>query len=161
VFVRILSALSIACIAAAIALVVFGEDNNTPVVAVLVLAAFGITSLLGIRAGYHKARSIVSDASNFVRGDVQHARLVDVGDPKGIFWPKSELQLELEGEDGSVHRFEREVPVPFFIAWSHRLGKRFKLPLMQTDLSRLMAFELRREGMSVTVGRGGAPESPV
>ena len=159
--VRILSALSIACVAAAIALVVFGEDNNTPVVAVLVLAAFGITSLLAIRSGYHKARSIVSDASAFVRGDVQQARLVSVGDPKGIFWPKSELQLEIEGEDGTVHGFEREVPVPFFIAWSHRLGKRFNLPLMQTDLSQLMAFELRREGMSVSVGRGDAPEAPV
>ncbi len=159
--IRILSALSIACIAGAIALVVFGEDQNTPLVVVLVLAAFGITSLLAIRAGYLKARSIVSDASAFVRGDVQHARLIRVGDPKGIFWPKSTLELELEGEDGNTHRFERDVPVPFFIAWSHRLGKRFNLPLMRTDLSQLMAFELRREGMDVSVGRGGAPESPV
>ena len=38
--VRTLSALSIACIAVAIGLVVFGSDDNTPVVVVLVLAAF-------------------------------------------------------------------------------------------------------------------------
>jgi hypothetical protein len=162
VIVRTLSFLSIACIAVAIGLVVFGEDQNTPVVVVLVLAAFGITTLLGIRAGYHKARSVVRDASAFVRGDVQHARLVDVGDPKGVLWPKSTLQLELEGEDGQKHAFERDVPVPFVVAWSYRLGKRFNLPLARsTDLGSLMAFELRREGMDVTVGRGDAPESPV
>ena len=157
--VRVLSALSIACVAVAIALVVFGEDNNTPVVVVLVLAAFGITTLLAIRAGYLKARGIVSDATAFIRGPVQHGRLVGVDDPRGIFWPQSTLHLELEGQDGKVHQFERDVPVPFFIAWSHRIGRRFNLPFMRTDLSRLMAFELRREGMSVSVGRGGAPEA--
>ena len=161
-FVRILSALSIACVAGAIALVVFGEDHNTPLVVVLVLLAFGITTLLGLRAGYLKARSIVSDASAFVRGRVQHARLLGVGDPKGIFWPRSALELEFEGEDGKAHRFQREVPVPFFVAWSYRLGKRFNLPLLRsTDLTKLMALELRREGMSVSVGRASAPESPV
>jgi hypothetical protein len=161
VFVRILSALSIVCVVAAIALVVFGVDQSTPVVVALVLAVVGISTLLGLRAGYHKARSIISDASGFLGGNVQHARLVDVSDPKGIFWPKSTLELELEGEDGNRHRFQREVPVPFFVAWSHRLGRRFDLPLMRTDLSELMAFELRREGMDVSVGRSGAPKTPV
>jgi hypothetical protein len=157
VTVRILSWLSIACIAISVALVVFGEDNNTPVVAVLVLAALGITSLLALRAGYLKARGIVSDASSFISGNVQNARLVSIGDPKGIFWPKSSLHLELEGDDGNVHPFEREVPVPFFMAWTYRLGKRFNLPLMRsTDLSDLMAFQLRREGMSVSVERASA-----
>jgi hypothetical protein len=160
VVVRTLTWISIACIAGAIALVVLGE--NTPVAAVLVLLALGITSLLAIRAGYLKARSVVSDASNFIRGDVQHARLVRVDDPKGIFWPKSALHLELEAADGTIHPFEREVPVPFFMAWSYRLGKRFSMPwLGGTDLNELVAFQLRREGMKVSVGRSGAPESPV
>ena len=160
--VRTLSALSIACIAAAIALVVFDDDGDRRIVVILVLAAFGITTLLGIRAGYHKVRSVVSDAQSFIRGNVHNARLVGVSEPKGIFWPKSQLQLELEGEDGKVHPFEREVPVPFFMAWGYRLGRRFNLPLMRNiDLDELMAFELRREGMAVSVGRGGAPEAPV
>ena len=160
--VRTLSVLSIACIAGAIGLVVFGDDGNTPVVVVLVLAAFGITTLLGIRAGFMKARSVLRDAQAFISGNVQNARLIGVSDPKGIFWPKSNLQLELEGEDGKVHPFEREVPVPFFMAWGYRLGHRFNLPLMRNiNLDELMAFELRREGMAVSVGRGGAPESPV
>jgi hypothetical protein len=143
----------------AVALVVFSDDNSTPVIAVLVLLSVAITSMLGLRAGYHKARGIVSDARTLISGDVQHARLVSVGDPKGLFSPASPVVLELEGEDGTVHNFEREVPVPFPVAWSYRLGKRFNLPLARsTDLSELMAFELKREGMDVSVGRGSAPE---
>jgi hypothetical protein len=154
--VRTLSLLSIACIAAAIALVIFG-DGNTPVVVVLVLAAFAITTLLGIRAGYRKARGIVSDARTFISGDIQQARLVSVGDPKGLLNPASTVVLELEGEDGTVHPFERDVPIPFPVAWSYRLGKRFNLPLVKSaDLSELMAFELKREGMDVSAGRGAA-----
>jgi hypothetical protein len=161
VIVRTLSLASIGCIAAAIALTVF-SDGNTPVVVVLVLVAFAITTLLAIRAGYHKVRGIVSDATTFISGDIQHARLVSVGDPSGIFTPESTLVLELEGEDGTLHNFERDVPVPFPVAWSYRLGKRFNLPLMRsTDLSELMAFELRREGMDVSVGRAAPSESQV
>jgi len=155
VIVRVLSWLSIACIVTAIALVVFYDGNETPAVAVLLLAGFGITILLGLRAGYHKARGIVSDARAFVSGDIQHARLVSVGDPNGIFWPASKVELQLQGEDGNVHSLQRDVPVPFPVAWSYRLGKRFNLPLMRsTDLTKLMAVELKREGMDVTVGRG-------
>ena len=154
--VRSLSLISIACVAVAIGLVVFGDGENTPVVVVLVLAAAGITTLLGIRAGFLKAKSIVSDAQNFIRGNVQHARLIRVDDPKGIFWPKSAMHLELEAEDGTVHPFEREVPVPFFMAWSYRLGKRWNAPFLGGDLNELMAFQLRREGMKVSVGRPSA-----
>ena len=150
-----LSAASIACIAAAIGLVVFADGENTPVVIVLILVAFGITTLLGIRAGYHKARGIVNDAQAFISGDIQQARLVSVGAPKGIFNPESTVTLALEGEDGTAHNFERDVPIPFPMAWSYRLGKRFNLPFLQTDLSQLMAFELRREGMDVSVERAG------
>jgi hypothetical protein len=83
-----------------------------------------------------------------------------VDDPKGVFWPKSALHLELEAEDGTVHPFERDVPVPFFMAWGYRLGKRFNLPLFgRTDLDELVAFQLRREGMKVSVGRPSA-QSP-
>ena len=155
--VRTLSLLSIACIAAAVILLLTTDDSDTPVVIVLVLVAFGITTLLGIRRGYHKVRGIVDDARRFVSGDIQEARLVDVGDPSGIFNPESTVVLELEGEDGTRHRFERDVPIPFPVAWSYRLGKRFNLPWVGgSDLGELMAVELRREGMDVSVGRGQA-----
>lgn len=155
--VRTLSLLSIACIAAAVILVVATDSSSTPVAVVLVLVAFGITTLLGIRRGYHKVRGIVNDARRFVSGDIQQARLVDVGDPSGIFNPESTVVLELEGEDGTSHRFERDVPIPFPLAWSYRLGKRFNLPWVGgSDLGELMAVELRREGMDVSVGRGQA-----
>ena len=92
-------------------------------------------------------------------GDIQHARLVDVGDPKGIFGPECDVTVELEGEDGTVHTFTRDVPVPFPLAWSYRAGKRFNLPLLRTDLAETMAFELRREGMDVSARRPVAPSA--
>ena len=52
--------------------------------------------------------------------------------------------------------------MPFFMAWGYRLGRRFNLPLMRNiELDELMAFELRREGMSVSVGRSDAPRASV
>ncbi len=155
--VRALALASVACLVAAVALTVFG-GANTPVIVILILASAGISTLLAIRAGFIKARGIVEDARTFVSGDIQHARLVDVGDPKGIFNPACEVTLELEGADGVAHSFSRGVPVPFPLAWSYRLGKRFNLPLLRTDLTELMTFELRREGMDVSAGRAVAPE---
>ena len=95
--VRALALASVACLVAAVALTVFG-GANTPVIVILILASAGISTLLAIRAGFIKARGIVEDARTFVTGDIQHARLVDVGDPKGIFNPECEVTLELEGE---------------------------------------------------------------
>ncbi|MGH2987336.1 MAG: hypothetical protein ACRDLO_11715 [Solirubrobacterales bacterium] len=121
---------------------------------VLALLAVWISIVLMVRRGYHAARGIVRDAHAFASGDIQHSRLVDVGDPQGILNPESTVVLELEDENGTVHRFDRDVPVPFPMAWSYRLGKRFNLPFLGTDLGGLMAFELRREGMDVEVNRG-------
>lgn len=155
--VRGLALASVACLVAAIGLIVFG-GASTPVIVILILASVGISTLLAIRAGFVKARGIVEDARNFISGDIQHARLVGVGDPKGIFAPECEVTLELQGDDGAVHTLSRGVPVPFPLAWSYRLGKRFNLPLLRTDLTELMAFELKREGMAVSAGRSLAPE---
>ena len=153
--IRLLSFLSIACLATAVIILLTSADSDAPIAIVLLLLAFGITTLLGIRRGYHKVRGIVDDARRFVSGDIQEARLVEVGDPSGLFNPESTVVLELEGEDGTRHRFERDVPIPFPVAWSYRLGKRFNVPLVGgTDLSELMAVELRREGMDVSLGRG-------
>jgi len=158
VIVRGLAFASVACLLAAIALTVFG-GADAPVIVILILVSFGISTLLGIRAAFHKARGFVNDARTFITGDIQQARLVAVGDPKGILNPESEVTVELEGDDGAVHTFSRGVPVPFPLAWSYRLGKRFNLPWLRSYLNSLMAFELRREGMDVDVGRSLAPEA--
>jgi hypothetical protein len=153
VIVRLLSLAGIACFAAGVVLVVIGDSGNTPTIAVLLLVSFGISVLLGIRAAFHKARGVVNDARTFISGDIQHARLVGVTEPKGWFNPESTVTLELEGADGVVHSFEREMPVPFPVAWSHRFAKRFNVPGANADISKLMAFELKREGMDVQVAR--------
>ena len=152
--VRVLTLLGLACFAAALLLISVDAEANATTAIVLALIAVGISILLMVRRGYHAARGIVRDAHALASGDIQHARLVEVGDPKGILNPESTVVLELEDENGTVHRFDRDVPVPFPIAWSHRLGKRFNLPFLGADLNSLMAFELRREGMDVDVSRG-------
>ena len=49
-----------------------------------------------------------------------------------------------------MHSFQRDVPVPAPMAWSYRLGKR--IPGFPTiDLTGLMATELRRDGLDVSV----------
>ena len=116
--IRFLSFLSIACLATAVIILLTSADSDAPIAIVLLLLAFGITTLLGIRRGYHKVRGIVDDARRFVSGDIQEARLVEVGDPSGLFNPESTMCLELEGEDGTCHGFERDVPIPFPVAWS-------------------------------------------
>jgi hypothetical protein len=151
--IRALTLIGVACFAGAIVLFATG-DGSAPIGIVLVLIAIGISIVLGIRRGYHAVRNVVGDARRFVSGDLQTARIVDVGDPKGIFNTRVDVQLELEGEDGTVHAFERDVPVPMPVAWSFRLGKRFNLPLVRTtNLAEMMAFEFKREGMDVSVGR--------
>ncbi len=156
--IRFLTWLGIVCLVGGIVLTVIDARDNAPIAIPLVLVAFGISVLLAIRRGYHKVRGVVDDARMLMSGEIQHARVVDVGAPKGIFNPESTVQLELEGEDGTVRSFEREIPVPFPVAWSHRLGKRFNVPLLgNTDLGELMAFELRREGMDVDLARPPRP----
>lgn len=152
--IRVLTLLGVACFAAAVVLVAIDSRENGVIAIALILASIGISILLAIRSAYHKARGIVRDAHAFATGEIQHARLVEVGDPKGILNPESTVVLEFEDEDGTVHRFDRDVPVPWPMAWSYRFGKRFNPPFFQTDLSQLMAFELKREGMDVDVSRG-------
>ena len=151
--IRLLTFVGAACFFGAIALLLADSHDNAVTAIVLILVSLGISLVLGIRSGYNKARGIVRDAQAFVSGDIQHARLVEVGEPKGLINPESTVVLELEGEDGASHRFERDVPVPFPMAWSYRFGRRFKVPFMTADLNSLMAFELRREGMDVEIGR--------
>ena len=142
--------------AAAVALIV--TTTAIPLAIVLLLLSAAISAALAVRRGVQAARSVLRSASKFISGDVQRARIADVSDPKGIFFTKSIARFELEGEDGTVHSFEREIHVPFLWAWSYRLGKRVKLPFVGSiDLGEAMAVELRREGIQVSVGRAPRP----
>jgi hypothetical protein len=121
---------------------------------VLFLISLLIALMLMIRRLFHAAKDAVSDARAFASGDVQQARIVEVGDPKGWINTRSDVVLELEAEDGSRRSFDHDIPVPFFVAWGYRLSKRFKVPLIsQANLTELMGIELRREGLDVSVSR--------
>ena len=143
--IRLLSFLSIACLATAVIILLTSADSDAPIAIVLLLLAFGITTLLGIRRGYHKVRGIVDDARRFVSGDIQEARLVEVGDPSGLFNPEATVVLELEGEDGTRHRFERDVPIPF--------PGRLELPARQA----VQRAARRRHRPQRADGRGAPP----
>lgn len=153
---RILATAAAIGFVAAIALIV--TTTAIPLAIVLLLLSVAISAFLAARRGVQVARSVLRAASTFISGDVQRARIADVSDPKGIFFTKSFARFELEGEDGTVHSFEREVSVPFLWAWSYRLGKRVHLPFIGgVDLGEAMAVELRREGLQVSVGRAPRP----
>ena len=69
-----------------------------------------------------------------------------MGDPKGILNPESTVTLALEGEDGTVHNFERDVPIPFPVAWSYRFGKRYNLPFISGPTSRADGVRAQARG---------------
>lgn len=150
-----LAILGIVAMAGAIGLLALDPSGNAVPAILLLLISAAISAVLALRRGFNMARGIVRDATAFVTGDIQTARLVEVGDPKGLFSPTSNVVLELEGEDGAVHRFDRDVPVPFPAAWSYRIGQRLNIPFLAgSRLTDMMAFELRREGLDVDVSLG-------
>jgi hypothetical protein len=159
--VRLLSLAGVICLVLAVILLVNDASGNAGKVVLLLLAFTAISTILAIRAAFHKVRNIARDARAFISGDIQHARLIEVSEPKGIIFTRVNFVLELEGEDGKKHQFDRDVPTPFFTAWAYRLGKRFNLPLLRRfNPTTMLAMEFKREGMSVSVSRpaGGAPE---
>lgn len=160
--IRSLSIVASVSFVGAIALLVIDPERFAAAAVVLLLISIPLGGLLGLRRGYGKAREIARMAQAFVTGNVQHARIVDVGEPQGLFTPTSNLVLELEGEDGAVHRFDRDVPVPFPLALSYRLGQRFKLPFIgRPGLTEMMAFELRREGLDIDLDWKPSPDREV
>lgn len=153
--VRFLGLLDAVCLILAVWLLTAESGPNALYAVLLLLAAAVISAVLAVRAAYGKARSIVRDARAFMSGDIQHVRLLEVSEPRGLFFTKVNFVLELEGADGRKHQFDRGIPTPFFAAWAYRLGKRVKLPFLRRfEPSEMLAVELRREGMKVSVSRG-------
>lgn len=159
--IRFLALLGSACMLGAIGLALIDAERYVAASLILLVAGLIIFGLLAIRRAYYKVKGVVSDARAFTSGNIQHARIVSVGEPKGWFNPEANVVLELEGEDGTKRQFDRDMPVPWPMALTYRLGKRFNAPGMGTDLGQLVAVELKREGLNVSVSRPGAPgESP-
>lgn len=158
--IRILTLLGAACMVGGLALALTGAA--VIIGAILIAVGVLIQAFLALRATAYKIRDTARDARAFATGNVQHIRLAELSEPKGWIWPKSTAVIELEGADKKTHRFEREIHVAWPYAWGYRLSKRFKLPLVsRMDLTKALAFELRREGAAVEVGRPTATsESP-
>lgn len=160
--IRILSIIGTACLLGAIGLALIDAERFALASIVLLLISLPIGALLAIRRGYKLAREIAGAAQSFVTGNVQHARIAEIGEPEGFFTPTANMVLELEGEDGAIHRFDRDVPVPFPVALSYRLGRRFKLPIIgRSSLTEMMAFELRREGLNVDLEWRPPPDKEI
>lgn len=159
--VRLLSFGGVACLVLAAVLLSSDAGGNAGWVVLLLVAFTVISSILAIRAAFMKVRSIARDARAFVSGDIQHARLIEVAEPKGIIFTRVNFVLELEGEDGKKHVFDRGVPTPFLAVWAYRLGKRFKLPLLRRfNPTEMLAMEFKREGMKVSVSHGAGSAAP-
>ena len=75
--IRLLTFLGAACFFGAIALLLADSQDNAVTAIVLILVSLGISLVLGIRSGYHKARGIVRDAQAFVSGDITRRCAVD------------------------------------------------------------------------------------
>lgn len=81
-------------------------------------------------------------------GGPRRIHVMHVGQPKGLIINASDLLLEVEAKDGTRHRIETAVPLPFFYAWAYRLARLLHVPLV----SRL---DPERVSFSVPVpGRG-------
>lgn len=158
---RALSIVAPVCFVAGFVLLADDAGNVVPAV-LLMLAALAIGAFLVVRRVLLMVHRIVVDARAFVSGDVQRARLLRIEDPKGIIFTASPAVLELEGEDGAVHRFERDIPIPFFYAWGYRIAARlpFLRAIDRDKLRQLVAFELKREGLRVGVSRPTAASAP-
>jgi hypothetical protein len=155
--IRFLSLFSIVCFVGGVVLIATGDGADRTIGLAPLLIAISISIFLALRSMFHKARGLASDARAFLGGDVQQARVIEVGEPTGWFSPSSTLVLELEAEDGTKRQFEHDVPMPLPVALSYRFGKRFKFA-RSLDLSSMMAMELRREGLNVSVERPGSDE---
>ncbi len=158
--IRALSFFAIAAFIAGFAVPILG--GSIVVGIVLVAVACALLTSLAARRIFIRAREIVGAVRTFVTGDVRNARIVDVGEPEGFFAPRAETTLEVEGDDGHVHRIQVEMPIPFPAAIGYRLSRRFKLPIIgRKPLSELMALELRREGLKMSAGWRPAPDAEV
>lgn len=160
--IRVVSITATACLVGAATLLAIDAGRFVLAEVLLVLLALCLGALLAARRLFLRTREIVAAVHTFVTGDVRHARIAEVGEPEGFLHPTAETTLEVEGDDGHVHRIKVEMPVPFPAAIGYRLGRRWRLPIIgRKPLSELMALELRREGLKLSAGWRPDPAAEV
>ena len=79
----------------------------------------------------------IRDAARQIRritggGGPKRLRLLSVGHPAGVIVPTSRITLEVEARDGTKTKFEPELPVPWPYAWTWRLARLLKVPLVRS-----------------------------
>ena len=75
-------------------------------------------------------------------GGPKKLRLVSVGHPQGVIVPTSEIVLEVTSKDGTTARFAPAMPVPWPYAWSYRVARLLKVPLVRSLEPDKVSFEV-------------------
>ena len=82
-------------------------------------------------------------------GGPKRIHVLHVGRPHGLIVNASDLLLEVEAKDGTHHRIETAVPLPFLYAWAYRLSRILHVPLVSW-------LDPERVHFSVSVPRRGS-----
>jgi hypothetical protein len=59
-------------------------------------------------------------------------RVLGIGRPRGLFVPTWELTIEVEARDGRRERFAPQIPIPFPWAWTYRLARALRVPVVRS-----------------------------
>lgn len=73
-------------------------------------------------------------------------RLKGVEHPKGWLFPRSDISLEIVGKDGRLTPFQAAIPVPFAFAWTYRLARKLRVPLVKDVKPEHLAGEVKVPG---------------
>jgi hypothetical protein len=79
----------------------------------------------------------IRDAARRIRrisggGGPKRLRLVSLGHPQGLIIPSSRITLEVETRNGTKTMFQPALPVPWPYAWTWRLARLLRVPLVRS-----------------------------
>ena len=77
---------------------------------------------------HRAARDVKSVASG---GGPKELHLKGVSHPKGWIFPYAEVTLDVVGKDGQTTTFTPAFPVAFPLAWTYRLARILRVPLIR------------------------------
>jgi hypothetical protein len=79
-------------------------------------------------------------------GGPRFVRLLGLTKPQGFLIPIATATIEIEARDGRIERFQPTVPVPFPYAWSYRLARLLRVPVVRSLDPEGLRFEVRVPG---------------
>jgi hypothetical protein len=79
-----------------------------------------------------RIRDAACDVRRILGGGPAAVRLLGIGEPHGLFVPTSELTIEVVASDGRRERFAPQIPIPFPWAWTYRLARALKVPVVRS-----------------------------